>query len=146
MAVTIDIGDANDIHPKNKQEVGRRLSLIALNQTYGKGNSYSGPIYSRMQLRNNEIEISFEHTDGSLVAQGGELKGFTIAGTDHIFYPAKARIAGDKVIVYSEKVSFPIAVRYGWANNPECNLYNKAGLPASPFRTDDWPGVTQSRR
>ena len=144
MAVTIDIGDANDIHPKNKQEVGRRLSLIALNQTYGKNINYSGPIYSHMQLRNNEIEIFFKHTNGSLIAQGGELKGFTIAGADHIFYPAEAKIIGDKVIVSSPKITFPIAVRYGWANNPECTLYNKAGLPASPFRTDDWPGITQS--
>ena len=144
MAVTIDIGDANDIHPKNKQEVGRRLSLIALNQTYGKNINYSGPIYSHMQLRNNEIEIFFKHTNGSLIAQGGELKGFTIAGADHIFYPAEAKIIGDKVIVSSPKITFPIAVRYGWANNPECTLYNKAGLPVSPFRTDDWPGITQS--
>lgn len=130
--------------PKNKQEVGRRLSLIALNQTYGKNINYSGPIYSHMQLRNNEIEIFFKHTNGSLIAQGGELKGFTIAGADHIFYPAEAKIIGDKVIVSSPKITFPIAVRYGWANNPECTLYNKAGLPASPFRTDDWPGITQS--
>lgn len=142
MAVTIDIGDANDIHPKNKQEVGRRLSLIALNQTYGYGNAYSGPAYSHIQLRNNEIEVYFEHVDGQLVAQGGELKGFTIAGSDHKFHPATARILEDKVVVSSEKVPFPVAVRYGWANNPDCNLYNKAGLPASPFRTDDWPGVT----
>lgn len=142
MAVTIDIGDANDIHPKNKQEVGRRLSLIALNQTYGKENAYSGPIYNHIQLRNNEIEVYFEHIDGQLVAQGGELKGFTIAGADHKFHPATARIVNDKVVVSSDKVPFPVAVRYGWANNPDCNLYNKAGLPASPFRTDDWPGVT----
>lgn len=142
MAVTIDIGDADDIHPKNKQEVGRRLSLIALNQTYGKGNVYSGPVYSHTRLRNNEIEVYFRHTDGQLVAQGGELKGFTIAGADHKFHPAKARIVNDKVVVSSEEVPFPVAVRYGWANNPDCNLYNKAGLPASPFRTDDWPGVT----
>lgn len=142
MAVTIDIGDANDIHPKNKQEVGRRLSLIALNQTYGKENAYSGPIYSHIQLRNNEIEVYFEHIDGQLVAQGGELKGFTIAGADHKFHPATARIVNDKIVVSSDKVPFPVAVRYGWANNPDCNLYNKAGLPASPFRTDDWPGVT----
>lgn len=142
MAVTIDIGDADDIHPKNKQEVGRRLSLIALNQTYGKGNVYSGPVYSHTRLRNNEIEVYFRHTDGQLVAQGAELKGFTIAGADHKFHPAKARIVNDKVVVSSEEVPFPVAVRYGWANNPDCNLYNKAGLPASPFRTDDWPGVT----
>ncbi|WP_455584198.1 sialate O-acetylesterase [Bacteroides sp.] len=138
MAVTIDIGDANDIHPKNKQEVGRRLSLIALNQAYGKTNSYSGPLYSHMCMKNNEIELSFNYTEGQLIAKGGALKGFTIAGVDHKFYPATARIVDNKVIVSSEQVPYPVAVRYAWANNPECNLYNKAGLPASPFRTDDW--------
>lgn len=138
MAVTIDIGDANDIHPKNKQEVGRRLSLIALNRAYGKTNSYSGPLYSHMCMKNNEIELSFNYTEGQLIAKGGALKGFTIAGVDHKFYPATARIVDNKVIVSSEQVPYPVAVRYAWANNPECNLYNKAGLPASPFRTDDW--------
>lgn len=146
MAVTIDIGDANDIHPKNKQEVGRRLSLIALNQAYDKKNSYSGPQYSHMCLKNNEIELAFKHTDGQLIAKGEELKGFTIAGVDHKFYPATARIVDNKVIVSSEKVPYPVAVRYAWANNPECNLYNKTGLPASPFRTDDWPGVTLNNK
>lgn len=146
MTVTIDIGDANDIHPKNKQEVGRRLSLIALNQAYDKKNSYSGPQYSHMCLKNNEIELAFKHTDGQLIAKGEELKGFTIAGVDHKFYPATARIVDNKVIVSSEKVPYPVAVRYAWANNPECNLYNKTGLPASPFRTDDWPGVTLNNK
>lgn len=146
MAVIIDIGEAGDIHPKNKQEVGRRLSLIALNQAYDKKESYSVPQYRRMYLKNNEIEITFGHTDGELVAKGGALKGFTIAGADHKFYPATARIAGNKVIVSSEQVAYPVAVRYAWANNPECNLYNKAGLPASPFRTDDWPGVTINKK
>lgn len=146
MAVTIDIGDAEDIHPKNKQEVGRRLSLAALNRTYGKENTYSGPIYSGMCLKRQAIEISFNHTDGQLIAQGGVLKGFTVAGLDHVFYPAKAEIKDNKVIVSSDKVPYPVAVRYGWANNPECTLYNKAGLPASPFRTDDWAGVTMGQK
>lgn len=146
MAVTIDIGDAKDIHPKNKQEVGRRLSLIALNKAYNKSNNYSGPIYNKMCVRGNKIEISFNHAKGGLVAEGGELKGFTIAGIDHKFYPAKAKIVNDKVIVSSEEVPYPIAVRYGWANNPECTLYNQTRLPASPFRTDDWPGITINKK
>ena len=138
MAVTIDIGDVNRIHPQNKQEVGRRLALIARAKTYGEKIPYSGPVYKSQIIHGNKIELEFTHTDNSLLAKGDTLKGFTIAGIDKKFHPALAIIAGDKVIVYSGDVANPVAVRYGWANNPVCNLYNGANLPASPFRTDDW--------
>lgn len=146
MAVTIDIGDAKDIHPRNKQDVGHRLALAALAKTYRKRVTYSGPIYKTMRIRGNEVRLSFDHVDGGLVAQGGPLKGFTIAGSDRKFVWAEARIEGRKVVVCSDAVPRPVAVRYAWANNPDCNLYNAAGLPASPFRTDDWPAVTQDKR
>ena len=146
MAVTIDIGDAIDIHPHNKQDVGNRLALIALHDTYGLDIPYSGPMYSSMKIEGNKIRIKFEHADKGLVAKGGKLKGFAIAGKDKKFCWADAEISGDEVIVWSSKVSDPVAVRYAWAANPVCNLYNGAGLPASPFRTDDWDGVTKGRR
>lgn len=143
MAVTIDIGEADDIHPKNKQEVGERLSLIARNLVYGEDITYSGPLYKSMTRDGDVIRVSFTHVDGGLVVKGGgALKGFAIAGDDKQFYWANARIDGDQVVVSSEDVLNPVAVRYAWADNPICNLYNEAGLPASPFRTDDWPGVT----
>lgn len=138
MAVTIDIGEEKDIHPKNKQEVGRRLALIALNKVYGKSIGYSGPIYKSHVINGNDIIISFLHDHGLKTLNSKVLKGFSIAGNDKQFYWADARIENNKVIVSSEKVSNPVAVRYGWANNPEVNLYNKDNLPASPFRTDDW--------
>jgi sialate O-acetylesterase len=140
MAVTIDIGDANRIHPPNKQETGRRLALIARAKTYSENIPYSGPIYKSQQIKGNKIELEFTNTDNGLVAKGDTLKGFTIAGADKKFYPARATISGNKVIVTSNDVANPVAVRYAWANNPVCNLYNGVGLPASPFRTD-WDGV-----
>jgi sialate O-acetylesterase len=147
MAVAIDIGDANDIHPKNKQEVGRRLALWALAKTYGKNVVYSGPLYRSFDQNGNKIVIHFDHTDGGLIAKdAGPLKGFAIAGQDQVFVWADAKIEGDTVVVSSEKVAQPVAVRYAWADNPVCNLCNKAGLPASPFRTDTWPGITANRR
>jgi len=147
MAVTVDIGDAKDIHPKNKQEVGKRLALWALANTYGKDVVYSGPIYKSMVKQGNKIVLSFDHIGGGLVAQGGEtLKGFAMAGADHKFVWADAKIEGDKIVVSCEKVPSPVAVRYAWADNPVCNLYNKAGLPASPFRTDTWPGATTNNK
>jgi sialate O-acetylesterase len=143
MAVTIDIGEADDIHPRNKQDVGKRLALWALSETYGKDIVYSGPIYESMVIEDDKVILSFDHVGGGLVAKGGgPLKGFAIAGADRKFVWADARIEGDKVVVSSDKVSNPVAVRYAWADNPVCNLYNKEGLPASPFRTDSWPGVT----
>jgi sialate O-acetylesterase len=136
MAVTTDYGDANDIHPKQKEPVGARLSLAARALAYGEKIVYSGPLYDAMKAADGKAEISFRSVGGGLVAKDGELKGFTIAGADGKFVPAKAEIAGDKVVVSAEGVADPKAVRYGWANVPEVNLFNKEGLPASPFRTD----------
>jgi sialate O-acetylesterase len=139
MAITVDIGDPKDIHPKNKQEVGRRLSLWALGTTYGrKVVATSGPLPAGHEAAGNEIKLSFKHTNGGLVAKDGELKGFVVAGEDKQWKPAKATINGDKVFVSSPDVKQPVAARYAWQDNPEGNLYNGAGLPASPFRTDDW--------
>jgi sialate O-acetylesterase len=147
MAVTTDIGDVNDIHPKNKQEVGRRLALWAMAKTYGKKIEDSGPLYKSVKIKDNNAYITFTHTDGGLVAKGGELKGFTIAGADKKFVPAHAAIKKETVMVESPDVKEPVAVRYGWSDiTTECNLYNAAGLPASPFRTDDWPGVTDNEK
>ncbi|MGE5295744.1 MAG: sialate O-acetylesterase [Solirubrobacterales bacterium] len=143
MAVIIDIGDAKDIHPKNKQDVGKRLALWALANTYGKNVVYSGPLYTAMDKSGGKIVLHFDHLGGGLVAQGGgPLKGFAVAGEDRKFVWADARIEGNTVVVSSSSVANPVAVRYAWADNPVCNLFNKAGLPASPFRTDTWPGVT----
>jgi sialate O-acetylesterase len=147
MAVIIDIGDANDIHPKNKQDVGKRLALWALAKTYGKKLVYSGPIYKSMRIEGHNIILRFDHVGGGLVAMGGEpLKGFAITGADRKFVWADARIDGQTVVASSDKVPEPVAVRYGWADNPVCNLYDKEGLPATPFRTDDWPGVTANKK
>jgi sialate O-acetylesterase len=136
MAVTTDVGDANDIHPKNKQPVGQRLALAARAVVYGEKIEYSGPLYDSMKVSGASIELSFKHVGGGLEAKDGELKGFTIAGEDKKFVPAKAVIQGDKVVVSAEGVTSPKAARYGWLNIPDVNLYNKEGLPASPFRTD----------
>ena len=147
MAVIIDIGDADNIHPKNKQDVGKRLALWPLAGVYGKKLVYSGPIYKSMKVDGGSIILSFDHVGGGLVAKGDEqLKGFSIAGADRKFVWADAKIDGDTVVVSSDKVSEPAAVRYAWADNPVCNFYNKEDLPASPFRTDEWPGVTVNSR
>lgn len=143
MATIIDIGEAKDIHPKNKQDVGRRLALWALAQTYKKDLVYSGPIYKSMIVDGGKVILSFDHVGDGLATRGGEaLTGFAIAGADRKFVWADAKIDSNVVVVSSDQVSDPAAVRYAWADNPECNLYNKENLPASPFRTDDWPGVT----
>jgi sialate O-acetylesterase len=136
MTVTMDVGDANDIHPIAKQPVGHRLALAARALTYGEKIEYSGPLFKEMKVSGDAIELSFNHVGGGLVAKDGELKGFTIAGEDKIFVPAKAEIKGDKVVVSADGVKSPKAVRYGWANVPDVNLFNKEDLPASPFRTD----------
>jgi len=146
MALAIDIGDPDNIHPGNKQEVGRRLALNALGIAYGKKIVYSGPIYRAMEPEYGTIVLLFNHLGGGLVAKGDALKGFTIAGADKKFVPAQAKIDGNYVVVSSPEVKDPVAVRYSWAINPDGNLYNKAGLPASPFRTDDWPGVTADKK
>jgi sialate O-acetylesterase len=138
MAVIIDIGDAKDIHPKNKQEVGRRLALAAEANTYKQQIDFSGPIYRTYQIDGDKIRIQFDYANGLKSGDGKALTGFAIAGSDHIFHWANAVIEGTEVIVGSPNVKFPVAVRYAWADNPACNLYNEANLPASPFRTDDW--------
>ncbi len=138
MAVTIDIGDANNIHPKNKQDVGLRLSLPARALVYGEDIIYSGPLYDYMLIEGDTIRLHFKHIGSGLIAKGGKLDGFAIAGADRVFVRADAKIEGDTIIVSSEKVDKPVAVRYGWDENPIVSLYNKEGLPASPFRTDDF--------
>ena len=147
-SITIDIGDAVDIHPKNKQEVGRRLALVALANSYKKDVPFAGPTYESMTAEGDTVVLKFKNTYGGLSAKGADtLKGFAVAGEDHKWHWADAKIAGsDTVVVHSDKVSKPVAVRYAWANNPVCNLYNKADLPAVPFRTDDWKGVTADAR
>ncbi|MHC4594755.1 MAG: sialate O-acetylesterase [Planctomycetota bacterium] len=143
MAVIIDIGEADDIHPKNKQDVGKRLALWALAGSYRKKLVYSGPIYKSMKVERDKIVLQFDHVGSGLVAgRGGALKGFAVAGADRKFVWADARMDSNGIVVSSDEVSEPAAVRYAWADNPVCNLYNWEGLPASPFRTDDWPGIT----
>lgn len=146
MAVIIDIGDANNIHPTNKQDVGHRLALWALATVYGKSIEYSGPTYESMAVEGDKIRLKFSHIGGGLVAKGEKLTGFAIAGEDKKFVWADAKIDGDSIVVSSAEVKSPVAVRYAWANNPECNLYNKADLPAGPFRTDAWEGMTAGKR
>lgn len=136
MAVITDYGDANDIHPKQKEPVGNRLSLAARALAYGEKIVYSGPLYQEMKAVGGKAWIRFSDVGGGLVAKDGDLKGFTLAGADGKFIPAKAVIEGDKVVVSAEGVADPKAVRYGWENVPDVNLFNKEGLPASPFRTD----------
>ena len=138
MAITIDVGEANDIHPKDKQSVGKRLALWALGTTYGKDLVYSGPLYKSMAKKDGSIVITFDQIGSGLAAKGDALKGFAIAGEDKEFVFADAKIVGDTVVVSNPNIKAPVAVRYAWASNPNANLYNKAGLPASPFRTDDW--------
>jgi len=143
-AVIIDIGEARDIHPKNKQDVGKRLALNALAKDYGKSVNFSGPMFKSVQFSGNEATIQFDHAEG-LHSQNGPLKHFQIAGNDQKFVWADAKIEGNTVIVSSKSIKNPAAVRYAWADNPEgCNLYNAADLPACPFRTDSWKGVTQN--
>ncbi len=138
MAVTIDIGDAKNIHPKNKQDVGKRLFLVASNLVYHKPVVYSGPVYEAMMVKNQNVELSFKNSGKGLSSNGEKLTAFEIAGADKKFYWADAEIVGDKIVLSSKEVSKPLAVRYAWSTNPAASLFNKEGLPASPFRTDDW--------
>ncbi len=157
MAVAIDIGDAKTIHPKDKLDVGLRLALAARHVAYGQDLVYSGPIYDSMKIEGNKIRLTFKDTGSGLqmstppftptgvpALASTELTGFAIAGADKNFVWAQAQIDGNSVLVSTDQVASPVAVRYGWANNPPCNLYNKEGLPASPFRTDDWPEEQQA--
>ncbi|MCB9850018.1 MAG: hypothetical protein H6817_04865 [Phycisphaerales bacterium] len=147
MAVAIDVGEADDIHPKNKEPVGERLARAARALVYGAKVTYSGPIYRDMKVEDSSIRLSFDHIGSGLVARGGPLKQFAIAGADQKFHWAAATIEGDTIVVSTPEVTSPVAVRYAWASNPEgCNLYNKEGLPASPFRTDDWPLLSDGKR
>lgn len=135
MAVTIDIGNPTNIHPTNKQDVGLRLALAARAVAYGEKLEYSGPLFRQALREPAAIRVRFDHPGAGLVAKGGALKGFEIAGADHKFVPADARIDGASVVVSASSVAAPMYVRYAWADNPECNLYNSEGLPASPFRS-----------
>ncbi len=143
MAVITDIGNLSDIHPTNKQEVGRRLALWALAKDYGRNIVYSGPIYREMKVEGDKIRIYFDHVDGGLVCKGDKLTWWQIAPEDGEFVEAQAVIEGDTVVVSSPEVKRPAAVRFGWHHSAEPNLFNKAGLPASPFRTDSRPRLTE---
>ena len=166
--VLIDIGEEGDIHPRNKRDAGDRLALIALAKTYGQSVVYSGPVYDSMAVEGNNVRVRFRSVDGGLIARklpttyqpkstdprtvplvhnspNSELEGFAICGSDRKWVWANAKIDGDSVVVSSPAVQTPVAVRYAWANNPTCNLYNGAELPAGPFRTDDFPGVTVAK-
>ena len=153
LAVAIDLADAdnpNDIHPKNKQDVGRRLALVALGRYYGKDVKHSGPAYEDMRAAAGKVTVTFKHADGltargpdGKASEGGKVTGFQVAGADRKWAWADAEIRSNgTVVVWSDEVKEPAAVRYAWSSNPVANLYNAAGLPAAPFRTDDWPGVT----
>ena len=164
-AVLIDIGESDDIHLRNKKDAGERLAMIALAKDYNKSLPYSGPVYQSLKIEGNKAILSFQHVEGGLVAKplaekydvrslikataplvrnspNSALEGFSLCGEDQKWFWADAQIVGDTVVVTSPKVAVPVAVRYGWADNPTCNLYNGAGLPASPFRTDDYTPVT----
>jgi sialate O-acetylesterase len=145
MAVTTDIGNPKDIHPRNKQDVGKRLAAIALNKVYQQNNVYSGPVYKSMKVEGNTIRLTFTETGSGLMVKDkyGYVKGFEVAGNDQKFKYAKAWIEGNDILVSVEGISNPAAARYAWADNPEdANLYNKEGFPASSFRTDAWKGIT----
>lgn len=146
MAVITDVGDLFDIHPQHKEPAGQRLALAARALAYGQKIVYSGPTYKEMKVEGDKAILSFDHLGGGLAVRGRVLSGFTICGEDKYFYRATATIKGDTLEVSSEKVSKPVAVRFGWNNFPVCNFQNKAGLPASPFRTDDFPLVTAGKK
>jgi sialate O-acetylesterase len=147
MAVTTDIGNSTDIHPKDKQDVGKRLAAIALHHVYKKDMVYSGPVYQSMKVDGDKIIINFTNTGSGLMTKNGVLKGFEIAGLGQQFYPAAATIEGDHVVVHSDEISHPVAVRFGWLDDAgEDDLFNKEGFPASPFRTDKWKGITEEHK
>ena len=149
MAVTTDIGNAKDIHPTNKQDVGLRLAAIALNNVYGKKQVYSGPTYQSQEIKGNKITLTFDNIGSGLTSSDNteNLKGFEIAGSDQVFHSAKAIIKDNKIIVSSDQVQNPVAVHYGWADDDtEINLFNKEKFPASPFRTDNWDLITQHEK
>ena len=146
LAVTIDTGDPDNIHPKEKRPVGERLALCALAKQYGKNVAYSGPTLASVERLPGSIRLRFANTDGGLVAKGVKLEEFEIAGEDRKWYWADAHIEGNTVVVSSPSVPDPKEVRYAWQSNPAATLFNGVGLPAVPFRTDTWPGVTEGHR
>lgn len=149
MAVTIDVGNAKDIHPTNKQDVGHRLATNALKLDYGQNIEYSSPMFDTVTFSEGKATVSFKFAGTGLTVKDkyGYLKGFEVAGEDKVFYYAKAEILGNTVIVYHPKGLKPVSVRYAWSDAPvEANLYNSAGFPANPFRTDSWPGITEGKK
>ena len=145
MIVTTDIGDPDNIHPKDKQTVGLRLALNAMAKVYGDRIEFSGPMYKSVSFSGSEARVSFTHAQG-LCTKSGPVVGFAMAGEDHKFYWADARIDGTTVVLTCPQVPKPVAVRYGWSANPPVSLYNSDGLPASPFRSDKWKGVTEGAK
>lgn len=143
-AVIIDLGEAQDIHPRNKQDVAMRLARWALAKDYGVEIPYRSPQYQSMEVKEGKVILTFDHVGAGLRAfDVAEVRGFTLAGDDRKFHPAVAKITGKNTIeVSSSAVSHPVSVRYAWADNPVCNVYSREGLPLTPFRTDDWEGVT----
>jgi sialate O-acetylesterase len=146
LPVTIDTGDPDNIHPKDKLPVGERLALCALARHYGKKVTYSGPTLASVERLPGSIRLHFAHTDGGLVVKGEKLGEFSVAGDDRKWYWADAHIEGATVVVSSPSVPSPKEVRYAWQSNPAATLFNGAGLPAAPFRTDTWPGITEGHR
>jgi len=145
LAVTVDIGEV-DVHFRDKQPAGERMALAAMKIAYGKDIVHSGPIYRSMKVKKNTVSLAFDFAKGGLAtSDGGPPVGFTIAGEDSVFVWAEAKIEKDRVVVWCDTVKKPVAVRYGWANNPAVNLINRAALPTVPFRTDDWPGITEGK-
>jgi sialate O-acetylesterase len=146
MVVTIDLGDASNIHPKNKKDVGDRLAQLALQTVYHKKSEGQSPLFDSHEIMDGKIRILFNNSTAPLEVRNkyGYINGFSIAGEDRKFHWAKAELEGDNsVLVHSPKVKHPVAVRYAWGDNPgDINLYNNKGLPAAPFRTDDWPGIS----
>jgi len=145
LAVAIDTGDPDNIHPKDKQVVGERLADCALAGYYGEKIPSQGPAFKSAGPLPGALKLSFDHTDGGLVVKGDHLGEFSIAGPDHQWHWADARIEGDAVVVSSPLVPEPVAARYAWQAYPVATLYNRAGLPTVPFRTDDWPGITERK-
>ncbi|MBI3139124.1 MAG: hypothetical protein HYZ15_11105 [Sphingobacteriales bacterium] len=149
MAVTTDIGHPRDIHPTNKQEVGRRLTALALNNIYGKPMESQGPVFRSMEIKGSQVVLSFDHTGTGLVTPDkyGYIKGFEIAGKDQVFHYARAHVSGNTVVLTCDSVENPVAVHFGWIGDAsDCNLFNKEGFPAVPFRTDEWKTVTKEEK
>jgi sialate O-acetylesterase len=144
LAVTVETGNPDNVHPIDKKEPGERLALCALAEHYGQKVVYSGPTLKSVERLPGSIRLHFDHVDGGLISRGGDPGEFSIAGDDHKWYWASARIEGDTITVSSTSVPNPKEVRYAWQANPKATLFNGAGLPATPFRTDNWPGLVQN--